>query len=96
MSIDIYESDSLKLSIPEDSFVRLQEAQRELHAKTGRWIDAYGTSTISPAHAQLWLSGLTRIRSVESDPITRQSCADLIALMQDAIARDITLIIEGD
>lgn len=97
MAIDIYQGQTKRLSIPEPVFVLLEAAQAELAKKTGREIDAYGTTTLEPAHAGHWLSGLRRVLpTLRQNALAERACKDLIALLADVIEKEQTIIVEGE
>jgi hypothetical protein len=97
MSLDIYEGVTRRLSISQDDFEKLEESQRELKGRAGRTLDPYATSQLEPAHARLWLEGLRRVLpSLRTDQSASRACEEIVALLADAIARGVTLTLEGD
>jgi hypothetical protein len=97
MALELYEASARRLTLSEAALARLDDAQRELHRRTGRWIDAVSTSTLEPAHARLWLQGLREILpNLRGDAEALRACTALIELLNDAISRGVTLILDGE
>lgn len=97
MALEIYEGNQHKLSLSESTLAHLQDAERELRARTRRGIDPYATSSLEPAHARLWLEGLRRLQpALNWDPGSLGACSALIAVLTESIARNVTLLLEGD
>ena len=74
----------------------LDPAWAYLADKTGIWIDPYGHSRISPAHAQLLLDGIhDRVMlGLEGDDAER--VAEFRALLNECVREQRSLYAEGD
>jgi hypothetical protein len=97
MAIGIYVGQELKLAIPERILSRFDAAQAELRKKTGREVDLYATTVLSPEHCALWATGLrSMLRTLTVDDRARVAGEQLIAALEGAIAARQSVRIEGE
>ncbi len=97
MAVDIFLGGKRVLSIPGGLFVQLDSSQRELTRRTGKYIDAFSTTTVEPEHAQIWLTQLkSLLPTLQTQSKVHEACAQLGALLEMAVESRQTLLFEGD
>ncbi|MEY4579908.1 MAG: hypothetical protein RL701_4611 [Pseudomonadota bacterium] len=96
MAIDFYVGPKQVLSVSEKSFHALQPSLNLLVSKTGRTIDPYGTTTLAPSHARIWLDSLRDELPKISDAKIKAIYQEVIGVLAAAIQQNATLLVEGE
>src|SRR6478735_6329426 len=97
MATDFYVRNALKLSIATNILENLDSTQSVLRTKTGRDVDLYSTTTLSPEHARLWSNSLREFaRTSAAAQVLKAACVAIADLLDEAAIGGQTVLIEGE
>ena len=75
----------------------VESALADLEAATGIFVDPYGRTRVSPAHASLLGAQLSaRIQSLPKSPASGQCLAQFLGVLNEAAAKGRWLLADGD
>ena len=97
MAVGFYIGSAFKLSVSTRTLESLDSTQSNLRAKTGRDVDLYSTTTLSPEHAKLWRDSLRSFASTKAvDLKLKEACVAIADILDEAVAGHQTVLVEGE